>query len=205
MTTTFRFRLGACLLICLVALLLPLAAQRTEPVTGPAQQSNTWLGSAAQNVTGVVTDQSGDRPSLVSNATIDPTAPLWPKGLVIDLGKQRVVWTERGAQVIDLPPGLARRSLLSRIFSRPEPRWLVVGRLVAQQFPVDVPVDLWEWDVRKVMTLRAGYGYAWVPSSLNPNVQVAPGLSMPGRVGYDPAAPPVGAILVPPPEAIQGR
>src|ERR1700693_3400963 len=68
--------------------------------------------------------------------------------------------------------------------------------LAAQGFVVDVPIMVWSWDPYLVMTMRSNYGYTWVPSALQSNVLVAPGVSQPGTVPYDPAHPPTGSIRV---------
>jgi hypothetical protein len=44
--------------------------------------------------------------------------------------------------------------------------------------------------------MRANYGYTWVPSALQSNILVAPGVSQPGTVPYDPTHPPTGSIKV---------
>src|SRR5580700_10805393 len=68
--------------------------------------------------------------------------------------------------------------------------------LAAQGFVVDVPIMVWGWDPYLVMTMRANYGYTWVPSALQPNIAVAPGVTQPGTASYDPAHPPAGSIRV---------
>jgi hypothetical protein len=68
--------------------------------------------------------------------------------------------------------------------------------LATQGFIVDVPINVWGWDPFLVMTYRMNYGYTWVPSALQPNISVAPGVSQPGTVPYDPAHPPAGSIKV---------
>ena len=68
--------------------------------------------------------------------------------------------------------------------------------LAAQGFSVDVPIMVWGWDPYLVMTMRTNYGYTWVPSALQPNISVAPGVTQPGAVAYDPTHPPPGSIKV---------
>src|SRR5262249_26271041 len=63
-------------------------------------------------------------------------------------------------------------------------------------FVVDVPIMVWAWDAYLVMKLRSEYGYAWVPSALQPAVTVAPGIGVPGAVSYDAANPPAGSVRV---------
>jgi hypothetical protein len=68
--------------------------------------------------------------------------------------------------------------------------------LATKGFVVDVPIMVWGWDPYLVMTMRANYGYTWVPSALQPNISVAPGVTQPGAVAYDPTQPPPGSIKV---------
>ena len=53
-------------------------------------------------------------------------------------------------------------------------RTLRAAALAAKGFIVDVPIMVWGWDPYLVMTMRANYGYTWVPSALQPNIAVAP-------------------------------
>ncbi len=68
--------------------------------------------------------------------------------------------------------------------------------LAEKGFTIDVPIMVWKWDPWKVMRLRLQYGYTWVPSALQPPVQEAPGVNLPGLVPYDPNNPPAGSIKV---------
>jgi len=68
--------------------------------------------------------------------------------------------------------------------------------LATQGFIVDVPIMVWGWDPYLVMTMRENYGYTWVPSALQTNISVAPGVTQPGAVAYDPTHPPAGSIKV---------
>jgi hypothetical protein len=89
----------------------------------------------------------------------------------------------------------------------PEPRGLAAiddfdqrtqraADLAAKGFTVDVPIMVWAWDPYLVMKYRQDYGYTWVPSALQPNVSVAPGVTQPGAASYDPTHPPPGSIRV---------
>jgi hypothetical protein len=69
-------------------------------------------------------------------------------------------------------------------------------QLATMGFTIDVPIMIWGWDPLKVMQLRQSFGYTWVPSALMPPVQMAPGLTAPGAIAYDPANPPRGAVNV---------
>ena len=69
-------------------------------------------------------------------------------------------------------------------------------QLAPMGFTIDVPIMIWGWDPLKVMQMRQSYGYTWVPSALMPPVEMAPGVTVPGAITYDPANPPAGAIKV---------
>ena len=91
-----------------------------------------------------------------------------------------------------LAPQVAALAQISDLAARSN----AAATLAAQGFVVDVPINVWGWDPYLVMTMRANYGYTWVPSALQPNVSIAPGVSQPGTVPYDPANPPAGSIKV---------
>lgn len=68
--------------------------------------------------------------------------------------------------------------------------------LAKNGYRIDVPVMVYHWDPFQVMAIRKMYGYTWVPSALQPNIEIAPGLTSHGLTPYDPASPPVGSIKV---------
>ena len=68
--------------------------------------------------------------------------------------------------------------------------------LATNGFTIDVPIMVWGWDPYLVMTMRAQFGYTWVPSALQPPVTIAPSSAQPGVVAYDPLHPPPGSIKV---------
>jgi hypothetical protein len=68
--------------------------------------------------------------------------------------------------------------------------------LATQGYKIDVPIMVWGWNPVCMMGMRKDYGYTWVPSALQPNIVIAPGLSMPGVQAYDPKNPPPGSIIV---------
>jgi len=84
-----------------------------------------------------------------------------------------------------------------RNISDPNERQNQAAALAAQGYTIDVPIMVWDWDPQRTMELRGQYGYTWVPSALQPNVQIAPGLTMPGVEPYDADNPPEGSIAVP--------
>jgi hypothetical protein len=68
--------------------------------------------------------------------------------------------------------------------------------LATQGYVIDGAIMVWGWDPFYVTTQRIALGYTWVPSYLQPPVQVAPGLTFTGEPAYDPAVMPIGAIPV---------
>lgn len=70
------------------------------------------------------------------------------------------------------------------------------AQLASNGFLIDVPIMVWAWDAYLVMQQRQAYGYTWVPSALQPSIQVAPGISDPPFAPYDAAHPPAGSIKV---------
>lgn len=78
----------------------------------------------------------------------------------------------------------------------PEERRAAAFRLAQQGYTIDNAIMVWGWDPVKTTQLRQEYGYTWVPSALQPNIAIAPGLSMPGVQPYDPNNPPPGSIKV---------
>ena len=71
-------------------------------------------------------------------------------------------------------------------------RATAAAQLATEGFTIDVPIMVWGWDAYLVMTMRAQFGYTWVPSALQPPVTIAPGDAQPGVVAYDPLHPPRG-------------
>jgi hypothetical protein len=68
--------------------------------------------------------------------------------------------------------------------------------LAKNGYRIDVPVMVFHWNPFQVMSIRKMYGYTWVPSALQPNIEIAPGLTSHGLTPYDPNSPPVGSIKV---------
>ncbi len=79
----------------------------------------------------------------------------------------------------------------------PDLREAKATELAHQGYTIDVPIMVWNWDPQKTMELRGQYGYTWVPSALQPNITIAPGLTVPGMQSYDPNHPPAGSIAIP--------
>jgi hypothetical protein len=78
----------------------------------------------------------------------------------------------------------------------PDQRAAQAAALATTGLTIDVPIMVWGWDPYLVMTMRAQFGYTWVPSALQPPVTIAPGDAQPGVVPYNPLNPPPGSIKV---------
>ncbi|HTR37340.1 MAG TPA: hypothetical protein VMH80_15650 [Bryobacteraceae bacterium] len=69
--------------------------------------------------------------------------------------------------------------------------------LASKGFTIDVPIMVWNWDPYLTMNYRVSFGFTWVPSALQPQVTVAPGVPpLAGLIAYDPSNPPAGSIKV---------
>ncbi len=74
---------------------------------------------------------------------------------------------------------------------------LATATTLAQNgYRIDVMIHIWGWSPFKMMLMRVNYGYTWVPSALQANISIAPGLGAPGATPYDPNNPPAGSIKV---------
>ena len=76
-----------------------------------------------------------------------------------------------------------------------EQRYYAAQELALQGYTIDVPIMVDGMDPLATMMQRQADGYTWVPSALQPNIPVGPGISWPGTV-YDPNNPPPGSVMV---------
>lgn len=84
-----------------------------------------------------------------------------------------------------------------RTMQNQEQREATATQLANEGYSIDVPIMVWGWDPSITMAMRQGEGYTWVPSALQAQVQVAPGLSSVGTLAaYNPNNPPPGSITV---------
>ncbi len=97
------------------------------------------------------------------------------------------------AYKLSLPPKV--RALLDMAQDDPA-RVALAQSLALEGFVIDNAIMVWGWDPYVVMNVRKDLGFTWVPSALQPNVPVTPGLSFPGLPSYDPDHPPAGSIKV---------
>lgn len=77
-----------------------------------------------------------------------------------------------------------------------ETRVTLASQLASRGDIIDVPIMVYGWDPYLIMQYRQSLGYTWVPSALQPAPSIAPGVSQPGTVPYDPAHPPARSIKV---------
>ncbi len=69
--------------------------------------------------------------------------------------------------------------------------------LAKQGYTIDVPIMVWGWDPLVTMTMRQQEGYTWVPSALQPNIPIGPGITNVWNLpSYDGNNPPPGSIKV---------
>jgi len=74
-------------------------------------------------------------------------------------------------------------------------RYAAAQDLALQGYTIDVPIMVEGQDPLATMMQRQADGYTWVPSALQANIPVGPGIAWPGQV-YDPKSPPPGSIQV---------
>jgi hypothetical protein len=74
-------------------------------------------------------------------------------------------------------------------------RYYAAQQLATQGYAIDVPIMVDGLDPLATMMQRQADGYTWVPSALQANIPVGPGISWPGPA-YDPNNPPPGSIMV---------
>ena len=78
-----------------------------------------------------------------------------------------------------------------------EQREATATQLANEGYSIDVPIMVWGWDPSITMAMRQSDGYTWVPSALQPPVEVSPGLPSVGTLAaYNPNNPPPGSIAV---------
>jgi hypothetical protein len=77
----------------------------------------------------------------------------------------------------------------------PTQRADLASQLAGEGYTIDVPIMVWGWDPQITTAARESMGYTWVPSALQPPVEVAPGLTFNGT-SYNAANPPAGSISV---------
>jgi hypothetical protein len=77
----------------------------------------------------------------------------------------------------------------------PDQRYYAAQQLATEGYTIDVPIMVDGLDPLATMMQRQADGYTWVPSALQANIPVGPGIMWPGPA-YDPNNPPAGSIMV---------
>jgi len=169
----------------------PNVASSTTTTTPTTSSNSTGTSSATANsdssdettMAGMVAPESEIEASAVlhglsADATTTPTPAPLPTAT-------QAYWAEQPAAVQalqNIPIGSARTA--------------AAEALAQQGYTIDYPIMVEGWDPLMTMNLRAEDGYTWVPSMMQGNVQVAPGIDFPGLPSYDAANPPAGSIMV---------
>ncbi len=127
--------------------------------------------------------------AATAGASVPATAtPAAPDSTTID----RSQMTPADAYWAEQPPAVqALRNMPD------DERYEAAQELAKQGYTIDVPIMVWGWDPLTTMTLRQNDGYTWVPSGMQPNIAVGPGIANVWNVaGYDANNPPPGSIKV---------
>jgi hypothetical protein len=150
----------------------------STPVAGTVVTPTTPVNTP---ITPVVTPPA---PVLTPTAPLKSTTPV----LVMDKSKMTptdAYWAEQPAAVQALR------------YTPDDQRYSDAQQLAKQGYTIDVPIMLWGWDPLVTMTLRQNDGYTWVPSAMQPNIPIGPGIANVWNLpGYDPNNPPPGSIKV---------
>lgn len=148
--------------------------------------------SSGPNSTGSsTTDTDSDVPTMLGMGPVAGTAPV-KQGVVsqpistAEVSEGDAYWNAQPAAVQalrNMPDGAAKEQLALN--------------LANQGYSIDTQIMVWGWDPQMTMTVRQNQGYSWVPSYGQANIDIGPGLSMPGNSStYNPGNPPAGAIQV---------
>lgn len=92
----------------------------------------------------------------------------------------------------------AQPAAVQALMASPQPRMQQAIELALAGYLIDGTIMVWGWDSYQTTKARTEFGYTWVPSYMQPPVQIAPGLSQgaSGPPTYDGSIVPHGAILV---------
>ncbi len=166
-----------------------LAASNTQPrdvVYSPAGESAPPASYRTNNISNLSnTTELNNAIAATSTATVSSSA-----GTSLAISGSGAAYSD--AYWTSQPPAVQALRYMD-----PDLREAKATELAHQGYTIDVPIMVWNWDPQKTMELRGQYGYTWVPSALQPNITIAPGLTVPGMQSYDPNHPPTGSIAVP--------
>ena len=143
----------------------------TPPAATPASNASPSTSNAATNSESTTTSDATSLTTLTSN----PNSYITPAD---------AYWAEQPAAVQALR------------YAPDDEKAAMAQQFANEGYTIDVPIMVWGWDPLATMIQREEDGYTWVPSALQPNVQSAPGVDMPGVTPYNPNDPPPGSIQV---------
>jgi hypothetical protein len=141
----------------------------TSTPAAAAVASGSASAAAAGTSSPAASPSSGQAPTAAQLAQMTPTEAYWA----------------------EQPPAVQALQNMP-LDQRPS----AAAALAAQGYTIDVPIMVEGQDPLVTMLTRETDGYTWVPSAMQADVQVAPGISCPGFSSYDPAKPPAGSIEV---------
>ena len=132
-------------------------------------------------------------PAATATTPATPAAPTAPPAAVSDppaVDKSKMTPTD--AYWAEQPPAV------QALRDMPDNQKFEAARnLAAEGYTIDVPIMVWGWDPLVTMTLRQNDGYTWVPSALQPNIPIGPGITNVWNLpSYDANHPPPGSIKV---------
>ena len=94
------------------------------------------------------------------------------------------------------PPAVQKLMALPGGIAGSQARVTLGRQLAGEGYLIDTTIMIWAWSAYWTMKSRLAYGYTWVPSALQPPVQIAPTVKEPGIPTYDGAIVPPGALIV---------
>ncbi len=146
--------------------------------TSATAAANTPVVSTAVASTASAAAAAATTPTPVSTPTASSTATS-------DASFDNQYWSEQ-------PPAVQQLQNMEDQGQRTQ----LAEQLASEGYSIDVPIMVWGWDPATTTQLRQSYGYTWVPSGLQPPIESAPGITVPGITPYNPNDPPAGSILV---------
>jgi len=153
-------------------------------MTGTTSSASGSASSTASSATA----SSGSAAAVTADAATTTTSPTTGTTLtaaqLAQMTPDEAYWAEQPAAV----QALQNMPL--------EDRGPAAQALAEQGYKIDVPIMVWGQDPLTTMVMRQQDGYTWVPSAMQADCPMPPGLSMPGLANYDPNNPPAGSIQV---------
>jgi hypothetical protein len=154
------------------------AAPQAQPIT--LMSSVTIIPTSTSGTTSGTTSGSSSGSSSVTT----PSAQAMSAAALANMTPDDAYWASQ-------PPAVqALRNMPD------DQRYSAAQELAAQGYIIDVPIMVNGMDPLACMIQRQIDGYTWVPSALQPNIPVGPGIQYVGGPAYDAKNPPAGSIKV---------